>query len=346
MRLVVSVFVAAAVALGAARASAQTVASDAAPPSLELVRQGIAARREGNDARAVELFRRAQQLDPRPMVTAQLALALQATGSWEEAERTLTTALASATDPWIAGHREILEEAARTIASHLCSLEITGTPASAQVFVNGAPAGTLPLAAPLRLRTGTVNVELRAEGFYTQERRVELVAGERFREQFALIERPRDTGNAGRGVDRSIPRIGVRVVDGGTTGTGATRSVTRSIAPRVPVAAISITAGGAVVAVVGAIVTGVGASRVGAIRERCASTDLASTEALECPDDRSILAARDEADSMLVAGQVLAIVGGATAVAGAVYWALSTRREQGRVVVAPTASGVVVGGVF
>ncbi|MBL8678090.1 MAG: tetratricopeptide repeat protein [Myxococcales bacterium] len=329
----------------AAPAFAQSSPAEA-PPSFDLVRRGIAARREGNDAEAVTLFRRAVALDPRPMVIAQLGLALQATGAWEEAERHLAAALARSDDAWISGHRAILEEAAQTIASHLCSLEVSGTPVGAQLFVNGASAGTLPLASPLRLRTGTVSVELRADGFYPQERRVELVAGERFREQFALIERPRDTTNAGQGGDRSGPRVGGRVAGTGQ-GLGAARSIPRVVAAPPPYAAISITAGGALLGLAGAVVAGFGAARVGALRERCAATDIASTEALECPDDRSIVTARDEADAMLVAGQTLAIVGGAAAVAGAVYWVIAARRApHGAVVVAPTATGAVVGGAF
>lgn len=150
-------------------------------------KRALQLRREGRDAEALDLFRRAYGASPTPRNLAQIALAEQALGRWVDAERDLVQALASADDAWIARTRATLERSLAAIREHLGSLDVTGGVPGAEVWVNGARAGVLPLDAPLRIEAGSVVVEVRATG-YTSVRRVTSVEpGGTAREPITLV---------------------------------------------------------------------------------------------------------------------------------------------------------------
>ena len=152
-----------------------------------LTKRALQLRREGRDAEALDLFRRAYAASPTPRNLAQIALAEQALGRWVDAERDLVQALASADDAWIARTRATLEKSLAAIREHLGSLEVTGGVPGAEVWVNGAKAGALPLRAPLRVEAGSVVLEVRASG-YTSVRRVTSVEpGGTAREPITLV---------------------------------------------------------------------------------------------------------------------------------------------------------------
>jgi hypothetical protein len=133
----------------------------------ELIRKGVELRKRGDDRAALGVLREAYAAAPTPRAAGQLALAEQALGQWVAAEGHLTEALRVPSDPWVRKNHASLTEALKTIQAHLGRVAVTGDPPGADVYVDGQPVGKLPLADPVRVAAGSVEVELRAPGFVT-----------------------------------------------------------------------------------------------------------------------------------------------------------------------------------
>jgi hypothetical protein len=153
-----------------------------------LLHEGVEMRKSGDDRAAYELFVRAFATTPSPRVAAQLGFAEQALGYWVDADQHLRAALA-ADDPWIASHRQVLEEAARYVSDHIGQLQVTGT-AGTIVRLNGRPVGVLPLAQPMRLVAGVAILEARLPNSTAVVRTVMLAPGELAREHLDLEPLP------------------------------------------------------------------------------------------------------------------------------------------------------------
>ncbi|SRR5579883_1197091 len=152
-----------------------------------LDRHAIALRRQGRDAEALDEFRQSYAARPSARTRAQIGLAEQALGRWVDAEADLRGALEAEGDPWIQRNRAILAAGLADIAKHLGSLEIETDVPGAEVWVNGVRAGVAPLAAPLRVESGTVVVEVRAPGYAAARRTTAVEAGESAREAIHLV---------------------------------------------------------------------------------------------------------------------------------------------------------------
>jgi hypothetical protein len=139
----------------------------AAPPAEieDLIRRGGELRRKGLDSEALPLYQRAHELAGTPRTAAQLGLVETQLGYRLEAERHLGDALAARNEPWIERYRKVLEETLRKVRDGIGSLILEGSPAGADVLVNGRPRGQLPLASPLRVVAGPADVELRCSGY-------------------------------------------------------------------------------------------------------------------------------------------------------------------------------------
>jgi len=159
-----------------------TVAADSAAENL--VREGIALRRKGDDAAALEKFQEAFRLDSSARTMAQIALAEQALGRWVPAHEHLTHSLESKSDPWIKKNRAPLSDALKVISEHVGQLEILGGTPGTEVRINSVSRGQLPLARPLTLATGTVTIDLAAPGFVPLQRSTVIRAHEVLRESF------------------------------------------------------------------------------------------------------------------------------------------------------------------
>jgi hypothetical protein len=151
-----------------------------------LVNHGVELRKAGKDREALTEFQRAAQTSRTPRVVAQIALAEMALGTWVDAEEHLLEALAHPDDPWIKKNLGALEKARSTADTHLGSLDIWGTPAGAEVAVDGRVAGVFPLAKPIRLAAGTVTVTVRAAGYFTATRTLQVEAADLVREHVDL----------------------------------------------------------------------------------------------------------------------------------------------------------------
>jgi tetratricopeptide (TPR) repeat protein len=168
-----------AVASVAASAHAQSVEADS------LMREGIALRREGRDAEALDVFRRAYVMRPNARVRAQIGLAEEAVGDWLNAEQDIAAA-AGESDPWIAHNAEPLRAALEDVRSHLATLDVQANVESAEIWLDGSLRGNLPLASPLRVIAGTVKLSFKAPGFEPVEQTLTLPGGAELRETVDL----------------------------------------------------------------------------------------------------------------------------------------------------------------
>jgi hypothetical protein len=148
--------------------------SFADPTDATLAAEGLELRRAGRDAEALAVFERALAIDGSPRTRAQVALAEQALGLWVEAERDLFNALSHADDPWFSQHEAALQAALETIRSHLATLEVESNVDGAELWLNGAKRGVLPLPSPLRVVAGVLALEVRAAGFETEARSLDV----------------------------------------------------------------------------------------------------------------------------------------------------------------------------
>jgi hypothetical protein len=152
-----------------------------------LVRRGVALRQRGDDAGALGEFERALARSPEPRVLAQVALAEQALGRWLDADRHLRAAVAAGADPWIIRNAALLRQAGAELGAHLGWVRVAGAVAGAEVYANDERVATLPMAGPARVAAGTNVLEVRAPGYVTMTRRVEVDAGREARETFAFV---------------------------------------------------------------------------------------------------------------------------------------------------------------
>jgi hypothetical protein len=155
----------------------------------ELLRKGVELRKQGDERAALGILQQAYAAGPTPRAAGQLALAEQALGRWVAAEGHLNEALRSQDDPWVRKNHSSLTEALQTIQTHLGRVEVTGDPPGADVYIDGQPAGKLPLADPVRVAAGSVEVELRAPGFITSGKTV-VVPSNGYERVFVGLYRP------------------------------------------------------------------------------------------------------------------------------------------------------------
>ena len=168
-------------------ASPRGAAASEKDESEALIREGLALRRKGDDAGALERFNKAVVIRRSGRVLAQIALAEQALGRWVEAESNLKEALSRSDDVWILKNRPLLETSLGDISAHLGELEVSGNVVGADVQIDGIRRGSLPLTGPLRVVVGSVTLEVRAVDYYPLVRVVTVTSGGRAREVMNLV---------------------------------------------------------------------------------------------------------------------------------------------------------------
>jgi hypothetical protein len=144
----------------------------------KLLRRGVELRRAHDDEAAAREFRKAYDLVRTPRAAAQLGMAKQALGLWEDAEQYLGEALRSPEDAWVAKNKPTLDGAMGIIQTHLGRVEVIGDPEGAEVAINGRRVGKLPLGEPVRVSAGQVDVDVAATGYSPVQRTVTLVGGQ------------------------------------------------------------------------------------------------------------------------------------------------------------------------
>src|SRR5215471_14460598 len=148
-RMVLRGLVAASIALvivsqsAAARADAAEVEA--------LIAKGNELRRAGTPGPALPYFQKAYELARTPRTTGQLGLAELAAGYPVEAAAHLAAALQSPNDPSIVKYRKMLADALATARSQIGELAIQGSPAGAEVVIDGRVVGVLPISSPIEV---------------------------------------------------------------------------------------------------------------------------------------------------------------------------------------------------
>ena len=150
----------------------------------ELIQEGVALRRAGDDEGALRRFQQAYELDHGARALGQIGLAEQALGRWVQAHGDLTRALEATTDPWIAKNALALRRALTEVEEHVGKLDILGGSPDAEVSIDGVVRGKLPLAAPLILPIGVVSIHLSGAGLVAVQRSTQIRAHQVSRESF------------------------------------------------------------------------------------------------------------------------------------------------------------------
>jgi hypothetical protein len=165
--------------------------ADAQPAAVEdLIRQGVELRTAGKDQRALPLFQKAYDLDRSARTAAQLGLCEATLGYWLSAEQHLEEALSTTMNPWLAKHEAKLRETLLAVRASIGEVEVRGSPAGAEVLVNGQAVGTVPLAKPIRVSDGAVQVTLRKTGYKEGSARTRVQGGQRVVVALALEALP------------------------------------------------------------------------------------------------------------------------------------------------------------
>ncbi len=167
---------------GATTSAAGDGAPDTAsgPATAEaLIAEATELRRAGRHSKAYPLLSRAYAVQTSARTAAQLGLVEMQLGYWLDSERHLSEGLASARDPWITEHRDDLESSLARVKAAIGDLVLLQAPPGSLVLVNGRPAGTIPLAAPIRVGEGPVNLEVRPPGQASRFRSLIMLGGQR-----------------------------------------------------------------------------------------------------------------------------------------------------------------------
>ena len=152
----------------------------------ELIKQGVESRRRMDDAGALDLFKKAYAIRKSARAAGQIGFAEVALGRWIDAEVHLEEALAAAEDPWVRKNGAALRTSLEQVRRQLGDLDVLGSPAGAEVIIEGQVRGTLPLAKPMRVRAGDCRFDVRAPGHTPASRNVEIAPGALTRETVNL----------------------------------------------------------------------------------------------------------------------------------------------------------------
>jgi hypothetical protein len=185
----------------------------------------VSLRGQGEDAKALEVFERAQLLNPSPRATAQVALANQALGRWVAAELGLMQALTASGDGWIAVNRAALEQALATVRTHLAWIGVESNVPGAEVWQGGRPIASLPLGEALRVVAGPIDIEVRAASYKSATRHLEVAPGQHVQLYVALNQAPPARAAEtppSKGSSPSTSLVATRVAAWGALGAAAT----------------------------------------------------------------------------------------------------------------------------
>ena len=194
----------------------------------KLLRHGVELRRARDDEAAAREFQKAYDLVRTPRAAGQLGLAKQALGLWVDAERFLGEALRSPDDAWVAKNKSVLDGAMVTIQGHLARVEIIGNPEGADVAISGRRVGKLPLAEPVRVSAGQVDVDVTASGYSPAQRTVTLIGGQYQRVVVHLVKVEAAPAGAAANADSSAKPVSAPALASTSTETSTSPSPSAS----------------------------------------------------------------------------------------------------------------------
>ena len=316
----------------------------------KLIRRGLELRRAGQDEQALEQFRAAYAVHAAPAAKAQIGLAEQALGRWVDADSDLREALGHKGDRWIDKNEAALRAALATIAQHVGSLQISGSPAGARVSVDDRDVGTIPFSQPVRVVAGEAVVSVSAPGHTEISRKVIVTAGSLTREMFTLHAVTRnpspEAGNDASTKDRAPPADAA----GGRVRESHPRPITlvveqppKDTEPHRGVSAARVW--GIAIGSAGVLAAGVGTYFVArAITKNNQSNKIGCDATTNMCDESGFDARRDARTAGNVA-TVAFVVSGALVATGTVLFVVGGRSERSRLAlgITPTAAPGEVG---
>lgn len=148
-------------------------------PQLEApIQQGIALRRAGNDEAALALFLELERSNPDSIrVLLHITTAAQATGRWLMAYAYFRKANTHKNEPYFVRYRSAIKNIEDAIGQHVAQFRAVGSPAGAEVRLNGEVVGTLPMTEFKPIELGQYALEVTKLGFYPLRRTVSVTAG-------------------------------------------------------------------------------------------------------------------------------------------------------------------------
>lgn len=169
-------------------ASAPRAASAQEAPSLEaLIQEGIRLRREGDDEKALDVFRQAERLQPSSVrVLLHLATAAQAAGHWVDADTYIRRVFDYRDDPYYRRYQSDIAMVEQLIAARVGRFQVVGAPRGAEVRLNGRVVGHVPMDEPHRLEAGNYQLEVVSNGHYALRRPQRIPGGVLTREVVEL----------------------------------------------------------------------------------------------------------------------------------------------------------------
>ena len=204
------------------------------PASLEsLIQEGIRLRRDGEDEKALEVFRQAERIQPSSVrVLLHLATAAQAAGHWVEADTYIRRVFEYRDDPYYRRYEADISTVEQLISSRVGRFQVVGSPPGAEVRLNGRVVGRLPMAEPQRLEAGNYQLEVISQGHYPLRRSQRVPGGVLTREVVELgPEMSSEESRRAIGEDAGPPRWWEeRWVAWTLAGAGAASALTAGIA--------------------------------------------------------------------------------------------------------------------
>jgi hypothetical protein len=148
-------------------------------PQLEApIQEGIALRRAGNDEAALTLFLGLERSNPDSIrVLLHITAAAQATGRWMMAYSYLRKASTHKNEPYFVRFRSAIKSIEDATTQHVGQFRALGTPAGAEVRLNGDLIGTLPMTDAKPIEVGQYTLEVSLPGFYPLRRSVSIGPG-------------------------------------------------------------------------------------------------------------------------------------------------------------------------
>jgi tetratricopeptide (TPR) repeat protein len=140
-----------------------------------LIASGEALAAQSDHEGALAMYEEAQTIYPSAHGYARIGLSQEPLGRFAAAEAAILEALKQRRDPWLRLHRAELNKAKARLQKQLGTIDVSGSPAGAQVFVNGRPVGPLPLK-KVRAEAGTVTVKGVMSGYLDSVQEVQLKA--------------------------------------------------------------------------------------------------------------------------------------------------------------------------
>ena len=141
-----------------------------------LIREGVALRRSGDDAKAFGYFNRAYEISRTPRAAAQLGLDEAVLNRNADAQRHLSEAL-SGNDPWVDQNRALLERTRETVRTRLGKIELRGLPSDATYGLANGSTEPVPADGVIWVEPGSVSLKLAAPRHATIAKDAVVTAG-------------------------------------------------------------------------------------------------------------------------------------------------------------------------